>query len=132
MERILIVDTIIERNGKILMIKRNFDPGVSKFDLPGGFVDPDENIEEAAVREAKEETGLAIRIINKLGHFDYEERGQKTMHVFIGEIISGELRPSLEGTPVWMNPIMIQPGDLAFPQVHVEVLKKYGIHRRHK
>ena len=125
MDRIQVVDTILEKDGKILMIKRNFEPGSEKFDLPGGFVDPGESVEEAAVRETDEETGLQVELADKLGEFDYEERGHKTMHVFIGKITGGEIRASLEGTPFWIEPDKVQAEDLAFPQVHVEVLNSY-------
>ena len=53
--RIAIVDTIIERDGKILMVKRNYHP-VGKLDFPGGFVEAGETIEQAAIRESKEKT----------------------------------------------------------------------------
>jgi len=52
------VDIIIEVPGGIVLIKRkNYPPGWA---IPGGFVDYGESLEDAAVREAKEETGLDI------------------------------------------------------------------------
>ena len=54
------VDIIIEINGGILLIKRkNPPPGWA---IPGGFVDYGESLEECARREAREETGLDIRL----------------------------------------------------------------------
>ncbi len=52
------VDIIIENAGKILLIKRRNPP--LGWALPGGFVDYGESVEEAARREALEETGLVI------------------------------------------------------------------------
>ncbi|GIM61718.1 hypothetical protein CAPN008_17680 [Capnocytophaga canis] len=45
---------------KILFTVRNVDPDKGKLDLPGGFIDPKENAEEAACREIKEELGIDV------------------------------------------------------------------------
>jgi ADP-ribose pyrophosphatase YjhB (NUDIX family) len=47
---------------KILFTVRNVDPDKGKLDLPGGFIDPSENAEQAACREIKEELGLDLQI----------------------------------------------------------------------
>jgi ADP-ribose pyrophosphatase YjhB (NUDIX family) len=45
---------------KVLFTVRNVDPDKGKWDLPGGFIDPNETAEEAACREIKEELGIEI------------------------------------------------------------------------
>ena len=57
------VDIIIEINEGVVLIKRKNPP--EGWALPGGFVDYGESLENAAIREAKEETGLDIRIIRQ-------------------------------------------------------------------
>jgi ADP-ribose pyrophosphatase YjhB (NUDIX family) len=57
------VDIIIECKGRIVMIKRKNPP--EGWALPGGFVDYGETLESAAVREAKEETGLEIALLRQ-------------------------------------------------------------------
>jgi ADP-ribose pyrophosphatase YjhB (NUDIX family) len=52
------VDIIIEIGGKIVLIERKYPP--PGWALPGGFVDYGESFEQAAVREAMEETGIAV------------------------------------------------------------------------
>ena len=52
------VDIIIIKDGKVLLIKRGRHPGLNKLAFPGGFVDPGENVYQAAVRELFEETHL--------------------------------------------------------------------------
>jgi len=60
---------------KILLIKRNTKPFVGFWALPGGRMDPGETIEETVVRECKEETGLDIVVVRKVG--EYVEKGIK-------------------------------------------------------
>ncbi|MEW6481675.1 MAG: NUDIX hydrolase [bacterium] len=57
------VDIIIEIEDKIVLIKRKNPP--FGWALPGGFVDYGETLESAAIREAKEETGLDITLIRQ-------------------------------------------------------------------
>ncbi len=66
------VDLIIEVEGGIILIKRkNPPPGWA---LPGGFVDYGESLESAAVREAREETGLEVRLLRQF--HTYSEPGR--------------------------------------------------------
>lgn len=57
------------KQGQILLIKRKYDPGKDKFDLPGGFIEPNETIEESLVREIKEELGIKIQDYEYLGSY---------------------------------------------------------------
>ena len=61
------VDIVIEMEGGIILIKRKNPP--YGWALPGGFVDYGERLEDAAVREAKEETSLDIEIISMIGAY---------------------------------------------------------------
>lgn len=54
------VAIIQNQNNEILVATRAFEPAKGTFDLPGGFVDMDENGEEAVAREVKEETGMDV------------------------------------------------------------------------
>lgn len=54
------VAVIIKKGEKILFTVRNNEPMRGKLDLPGGFVDPNENAEEAVVRELREELNLEL------------------------------------------------------------------------
>ncbi|MBN1244191.1 NUDIX hydrolase [Candidatus Bathyarchaeota archaeon] len=58
---------------KILLIKRRTVPFNGYWALPGGRVDPGETVEQTIVREVKEETGLDVAIVHKIG--EYHEQG---------------------------------------------------------
>jgi len=62
-------------DNKILLIKRNTVPFKGYWALPGGRMDPDESIAKTIVRECKEETGLDVTVLHKLG--EYVEKGIK-------------------------------------------------------
>lgn len=66
------MDIIIELKGGIILIKRK-NPPVG-WALPGGFVDYGEDLEAAAVREAKEETGLDIKLIRQFHTYSDPKR----------------------------------------------------------
>ena len=61
--------SIIEREGKVLMVRRAIQPGYGLWSIPGGYVDRGEVVEVAAVREVWEETGLKVEIQRMVGLF---------------------------------------------------------------
>jgi 8-oxo-dGTP diphosphatase len=69
------VDIIIELEQGIVLIERKNPP--AGWALPGGFVDYGESYEQAAVREAKEETGLDVRLIRQFHTYSNPERDQR-------------------------------------------------------
>ncbi len=70
------VDLIITLNRKVLLIRRRNEP--LGWALPGGFIDFGESAEEAAVREAKEETGLDVEIVRLVGVYSDPKRDPRT------------------------------------------------------
>ncbi|RLG21853.1 NUDIX hydrolase [Candidatus Micrarchaeota archaeon] len=56
------VDLIVESDKGILLIRRKQEPFKDKWCLPGGHVDKNETVEEAAVRELKEETSISVNL----------------------------------------------------------------------
>jgi 8-oxo-dGTP diphosphatase len=69
------VDIIIENRGGIILIKRKNLP--EGWALPGGFVDYGESLESAALREAKEETGLDIELIRQFHTYSDPKRDSR-------------------------------------------------------
>lgn len=119
---ILSACVIIERNGKILLIERVDGLG---YTLPGGIVRYKETIEQAILREVKEETGYEVTISGIVGVYSALRRDPRFRAVSIayrGAIISGTEQGSPEGTTHWLTPIEVF-GHMAFDCEHM--LKDY-------
>ncbi len=63
--------TIFELEGKIVLARRAIDPGYGKWVFPGGFVDRGETVEEAAIREAREEVNADVELRELVGVYSY-------------------------------------------------------------
>ena len=66
------VGTIItDDNGRIVLVRRAIEPGYGKWVFPGGFIDRGETVEAAALREAREECGLDVRLDRLVNIYSY-------------------------------------------------------------
>lgn len=119
----LTVDIIIEVEGGIVLIERkNPPPGWA---LPGGFVDYGETVEEAAVREAREETGLDVKLIRQFHTYSDPRRDPR------GHTVSAVFVARADGTPRGADDAMragvftagTLPGTIAFD--HRQILEDY-------
>lgn len=91
------VDIIMQKGSKVLMIRRRNEPFASRLALPGGFVNEGETAEDAAKREAKEETSLEIEPIEILGVYSdpaRDPRRHTLTVVFVAIMIGGTERAS--------------------------------------
>ena len=79
--------TVVEHDGRVLMVKRGLEPGIGLWSLPGGYVDRGEPVEAAAKREVLEETGLDVDVTGLVGVFSQE--GQPVILVAYDSRISG-------------------------------------------
>ena len=70
----IVIFTIQQGVLKVLLVKRRIDPFVGQFALPGGFVLEDEDLEHAAMRELKEETGVSDVYLEQLYSFGKPNR----------------------------------------------------------
>ena len=88
-------DGVILENGEILLIKRKGEPFKGKWALPGGFVEYNEKVEDAVIREIREETGVNAEIKELVGVYSdpkRDPRGHTVSIVFLLDIISGEIK----------------------------------------
>jgi 8-oxo-dGTP diphosphatase len=69
------VGTVIDAGeSRVVLIQRSIEPGYGKWVFPGGYVDRGELLEAAAVREAREECGLEVRIEGLINLYSYTGR----------------------------------------------------------
>jgi 8-oxo-dGTP diphosphatase len=119
------VGTII-RNGddQIVLVRRAIQPGYGKWVFPGGFVDRGEQVPNAAIREAREEAGLDIRLDYLLNVYSYPGRAPVII-VYVATMTGGELACDDEGLEVkWFPPDTIPWDELAF-QSTTDALREF-------
>jgi ADP-ribose pyrophosphatase YjhB (NUDIX family) len=92
---------VFDEEENVLLLQRADD---ETWAMPGGWVEPDESPAEAAVRETREETGLAIETIERVDVYnrkpgEYGLHGQVNI-VYLGRVTGGEIDPSHEALAV--------------------------------
>jgi len=98
-------DAVVVHSGHVLLVKRKAQPGRGLWALPGGFVQPNETLRDAAIRELREETRLKLPVPVLKGslrgeavfdHPDRSARGRTITHAFHFDFPTGEL-PAVRG-----------------------------------
>jgi ADP-ribose pyrophosphatase YjhB (NUDIX family) len=96
----LVVTTLpITEAGEIVLIRRGIEPGKGSWAQPGGFLEVDETVNQAAIRETWEETGLLVEPGEILGLYTRLEASVVTI-AFEARIVGGTAAPTLEATEV--------------------------------
>ena len=97
------VGAVAIKDGKILLMKRAFEPGKGKWSIPGGLVEVGETISDACAREMEEETGIKIHVLELINAYDMivpDEAGKVKYHYvlidFLVKPIGGTERSSVE------------------------------------
>lgn len=78
------------------------------WNLPGGGIEPDESPKDAAIRETHEETHFKIKIVRKIGVYEFIQPKTNVLinysHLFEGRVVSGSFRPEFPGCKgEWLN-----------------------------
>ena len=109
------VGTVITRpGGDIVLVRRAIEPGYGKWVFPGGYVDRGEEVTLAAIREAREEAGLDVRIDRLIGIYSYAGR-TPIIIVYAATLTGGELTVDDEGLEArWFAPPSLPWDELAF------------------
>lgn len=86
----VVVGTIFVLDGGIVLLKRGVEPGLGKWVFPGGYVDRNEAVQDAAVRETKEESNVDVKLGPLLNVYSYT-RSAHVIIVYAAEVIGGTL-----------------------------------------
>jgi ADP-ribose pyrophosphatase YjhB (NUDIX family) len=98
---------------QFVMVKRGVEPAMGQWAFPSGYVDRGESVEDAAVREVEEETGLIVEVTDLLGV--YSNRGQRVVLVaYAAKVLGGSMRAGHDAREVGLFGRDDLP-DLPFP-----------------
>ena len=126
---LLTVDIIIEvmDRGIVLIERKNWPHGWA---LPGGFVDYGENLEKAAVREAKEETSLDVVLAEQF--YTYSDPGRDPRHHTVSTVFvataDGDPRGADDATAARLFHEKDLPAPLVFD--HAQILRDYFVFKK--
>lgn len=130
---LIAADVIIYEQGRsprsIVLIERKNPP--YGWALPGGFVDIGETVEAAAVREAREETTLDVKLEGLLGVYskpDRDPRGHVVSAVYIG-VGSGHPQAADDARSIAVFAIDALPEPIAFD--HAQIVEDYARYLEH-
>jgi ADP-ribose pyrophosphatase YjhB (NUDIX family) len=124
---------LVKKEGRVLLVKRGWEPGKGKWALPGGLVEPGEGVERAAVREVREETGVRVKLKGLLGVYNLigrNGRGKLRYHYvtvcFRGEPLSPGIRKGGEVLEVgWFGRRELRKKELS--PITARILRREGM-----
>lgn len=121
------------RDGRLLLVRRAVEPWCGRWDIPGGFCDPEEHPAAAAVREVREETGLEVALTGFLGmwvdHYPdpAAEHPATTLNIYYHAVVAGGAehpdRAEVDGLG-WFGADDL-PAEVAFPDHATLVLRAW-------
>ncbi len=129
MEFKIYVSTVIEQDGKILLVQEAKEKNFQKWNIPGGSMELTEKAWEGAKREVQEETFLDVEITSLLGVYNSIGNNHSIRFVFVGKIVSGTAGAGDNILAVkWVDPaelVNLDPAHYINPLVFEALAKDY-------
>ncbi len=120
----LAVIALVPYQGGLVMVRRSIEPGYGLWVVPGGFVDVGERVEDAVVRETREEASLHVRVVRLLNVHSYQH-SRTVVLSYVTEYVSGELAAGDEEMEAQVfSPHEIPWDDIAFSSTR-DAVKEY-------
>jgi ADP-ribose pyrophosphatase YjhB (NUDIX family) len=127
---------LLAREGKVLLVRRGGEPARGKWDVPGGFLEPGEQPEDAARREIREELGIELGPLRLLlADLNPLADGTTVLDlIFEAASFTGTPRPADDVTEVAWFDVTAPPEDLAFDTTRriLERARAIGSKRGHR
>jgi len=122
------VGTIIrDERQHVVLVRRAIEPGYGRWVFPGGYVDRGETVTTAAIREAREEAGLEIRLDELINVYSYPGKAPVII-VYAATMVGGCLGCDDEGLEArFFAPDEIPWNELAFQSTHDALRELLGI-----
>lgn len=114
--------------GQVLLVLRANDPDAGCWTIPGGHVKPGETLEDAAVREAFEETGLRVAVEREVGTLDLANGPDEVyeIHDFLAHVVAGDVVAGDDAADVgWFGREELE--DMPLTHDLLGYLTKYGV-----
>lgn len=85
---------LLDDSGRVLLVKRRFDPFAGLWVIPSGYIEYDEDIARTAVRELQEEAGIIVELdgVHAVESCFDDPRGNTVLVVYDGHITGGTLK----------------------------------------
>lgn len=127
MKTIEVVAAIIKRDNEIFATQRGYGEFEGGWEFPGGKVEPNESLEDALVREIKEELDADITVGELLDTVEYDYPNfHLTMHCFICELVSAEVVLKEHSAAKWLTKDKLDSVDWLPADVGlIEMLREY-------
>lgn len=124
------VGVVVALEGKVVLVRRRYEPRAGCWGLPAGFMELGESAEEAAIRECHEETGLLVRVDHLLGVFSIGA-GQSTglLLIYAATATGGTLTAADDATEAGVFATDALPDPMAFP-THLQAIDRWRRERR--
>ena len=106
---------IVNDEDQILLVQRGHHPQIGRWTVPGGRLEPGETPEQAAVREALEETGLHVRLEREALRVRLPAGADREFDVrdFVATVVGGSLTPGDDADDArWFNPDQLDTVEL--------------------
>jgi ADP-ribose pyrophosphatase YjhB (NUDIX family) len=117
---------LIEDDGRIVLVRRGIEPHLGSWTLPAGFTEYGETIEETAIRECREETGLEVGLDDLLGVYSVNSNfyGHLVLVLYSAHVVGGELAAGDDASEAGLFAPAELPTDMAF-QAHCQALRDW-------
>jgi mutator protein MutT len=131
------VGAVIVENGKVVLVKRRYEPLAGRWSLPGGTLELGETLEEGVAREMREETGLEVEVGPVIEVFDRiitDDTRRIRYHFVLVDYLcwpaNGELQAGSDvDDAVLVDPALLEPFDIT-PKAQSVITRAIELHRQ--